>query len=60
VAAARTPLDRIRLLLLDVDGVMTDGSLYYGAGGEVFKVFHVHDGLGIVVMNAGVAVALGA
>jgi 3-deoxy-D-manno-octulosonate 8-phosphate phosphatase (KDO 8-P phosphatase) len=59
VAADRTPLDRIRLLLLDVDGVMTDGRLYYGAGGEVLKVFHVHDGLGIrLVMNAGVAVGV--
>jgi 3-deoxy-D-manno-octulosonate 8-phosphate phosphatase (KDO 8-P phosphatase) len=57
--AARTPLDRIRLLVLDVDGVMTDGRLYYGAGGEVLKVFHVHDGLGIkLVMGAGVAVGI--
>ena len=56
---ARTPLDRIRLLVLDVDGVMTDGGLYYGAGGEVLKVFHVHDGLGVkLVMDAGVKVSI--
>lgn len=56
---ARTPLDRIRLLVLDVDGVMTDGRLYYGAGGEVLKVFHVHDGFGIkLVMDAGVKVSI--
>ena len=59
MTTARTPLDRIRLLVLDVDGVMTDGRLYYGAGGEVLKVFHVHDGLGIkLVMDAGVKVSI--
>jgi len=59
VTRARTPLDRIRLLVLDVDGVMTDGRLYYAAGGEVLKVFHVHDGFGIkLVMDAGVKVSI--
>lgn len=59
MATARAPLDRIRLLVLDVDGVLTDGRLYYGAGGEVLKVFHVHDGLGIkLVMGAGVTVSI--
>lgn len=42
-----TRLDRIRLLVLDVDGVLTDGRLYYGAGGEALKVFHVRDGHGL-------------
>ncbi len=37
----------IRLLVLDVDGVMTDGRLYFGPRGEALKVFHVRDGLGI-------------
>ena len=37
----------IRWLLLDVDGVMTDGKLYYGDHGEVMKAFHVHDGHGL-------------
>ncbi|HEX4647253.1 MAG TPA: HAD-IIIA family hydrolase [Steroidobacteraceae bacterium] len=49
----------IRLLVLDVDGVLTDGRLYYGARGEVLKVFHVHDGLGLVELRrAGVEVAV--
>jgi YrbI family 3-deoxy-D-manno-octulosonate 8-phosphate phosphatase len=39
---------RARLLLLDCDGVMTDGRLYYGESGEALKVFDVRDGLGIV------------
>lgn len=36
---------KIRLILTDCDGVLTDGSLYYTANGEAAKVFHIHDGL---------------
>ena len=39
----------IRLLVLDVDGVMTDGGLYYDANGLVMKRFHVLDGIGMDV-----------
>jgi 3-deoxy-D-manno-octulosonate 8-phosphate phosphatase (KDO 8-P phosphatase) len=39
---------RIKLVLLDVDGVLTDGRLYYGAEGELMKAFDVKDGHGIV------------
>ncbi len=53
-----TPLAKIELLILDVDGVLTDGRLYFGAEGEALKVFHVHDGHGVkLLMGAGVAVA---
>lgn len=38
---------RIKLLLMDCDGVMTDGRLYFGASGEELKVFNVRDGQGI-------------
>lgn len=38
---------RIRLLVLDVDGVLTDGGIYVSAHGELYKPFHVRDGLGI-------------
>jgi 3-deoxy-D-manno-octulosonate 8-phosphate phosphatase (KDO 8-P phosphatase) len=56
-ARAALPLARIRLLILDVDGVLTDGRLYFGARGEALKVFHVRDGHGIkLLMAAGVAV----
>ena len=49
----------IRLLVLDVDGVLTDGRLYFGARGEALKVFHVRDGHGIVQLRrAGIAVAV--
>ena len=49
----------IRLLVLDVDGVMTDGRLYFGPRGEALKLFHVRDGLGIKqVARAGIEVAV--
>jgi 3-deoxy-D-manno-octulosonate 8-phosphate phosphatase (KDO 8-P phosphatase) len=41
----------IRLLVLDVDGVLTDGRLYYGPRGEVMKSFHVRDGHGIKALR---------
>ncbi|MEP6607133.1 MAG: phenylphosphate carboxylase subunit delta [Burkholderiaceae bacterium] len=50
---------RIRLLVLDVDGVLTDGRLYFGPHGEAIKVFDVRDGHGIKMLIAnGVEVAL--
>ena len=50
---------RVRLLVLDVDGVLTDGRLYYGARGEALKVFHVRDGLGLKLLAAaGILVAV--
>jgi 3-deoxy-D-manno-octulosonate 8-phosphate phosphatase (KDO 8-P phosphatase) len=49
----------IRLLLLDVDGVLTDGRLYFDAKGEALKVFHVRDGHGLkMVQRGGIEVAL--
>ena len=50
---------RIRLLVLDVDGVLTDGGLLYSASGEETKRFHVHDGLALVAaLKAGLQVAV--
>jgi 3-deoxy-D-manno-octulosonate 8-phosphate phosphatase (KDO 8-P phosphatase) len=49
----------VRLLVLDVDGVLTDGRLYFTARGEEMKCFHVRDGAGIVqLLRAGVQVAI--
>jgi len=49
----------IRLLVLDVDGVLTDGRLYISANGEEFKAFHVRDGSGLVALQkAGIVVAV--
>lgn len=57
-AALRRRLKSIRLLTLDVDGVLTDGGLYYGDDGSVSRKFTVHDGVGINRVRAlGVEVA---
>jgi 3-deoxy-D-manno-octulosonate 8-phosphate phosphatase (KDO 8-P phosphatase) len=56
-AAARAA--RLRLMIFDVDGVLTDGRLYFGPQGEALKVFDVRDGLGLKRLHeAGVATAI--
>lgn len=55
----RCSLDPIRLLVLDVDGVLTDGILHYGPDGEIGKGFNVRDGLGIrLLLDAGISVGV--
>ncbi len=50
---------KIRLIVFDVDGVFTNGSLILGEKGDEYKVFHVHDGLGLVMLQeAGLKVAV--
>ncbi|MBS3804578.1 MAG: HAD hydrolase family protein [Oleiphilaceae bacterium] len=50
---------RVRLLVLDVDGVMSDGQLTFTASGDELKSFNVNDGLGIKqLMGAGIQVAI--
>jgi len=52
-------LARIRLVITDVDGVLTDGGLYYDANGECLKRFHVRDGLGMRMLEeCGIRVAV--
>jgi 3-deoxy-D-manno-octulosonate 8-phosphate phosphatase (KDO 8-P phosphatase) len=51
------PDDSAKILLfgMDVDGVLSDGGIYYGDSGMEIKRFHVHDGMGIsMVRNAGI------
>jgi len=49
----------VKLLITDVDGVLTDGSIYYNESGECLKRFHVRDGLGIRLLEeSGVRVAV--
>ncbi len=47
----RKLLKSIRLVVLDVDGTMTDGRLYYGAEGEALKAFDVRDGHGLRLLS---------
>jgi 3-deoxy-D-manno-octulosonate 8-phosphate phosphatase (KDO 8-P phosphatase) len=49
----------IKLLALDVDGVLTDGKLYFSNNGEEIKAFNTMDGLGLkMLQHAGITVAL--
>ncbi|MCK5380633.1 MAG: hypothetical protein KAJ81_04125, partial [Candidatus Latescibacteria bacterium] len=49
----------IRVLVLDVDGVLTDGTLHYSASGEEGKRFSVRDGLAIhLLLEAGIQIAV--
>ncbi len=54
-----TPAAEVSLVVLDVDGVLTDGRLWYGPEGENLKVFDVRDGHGIKsLIAAGIGVAV--
>lgn len=48
----RKALERIRLFATDVDGVLTDGGMYYSESGEELKKFHTRDGMGIKLLQA--------
>jgi 3-deoxy-D-manno-octulosonate 8-phosphate phosphatase (KDO 8-P phosphatase) len=52
-------LRKIRLLLLDVDGVMTDGGIYFSESGDELKKFNIQDGYGIVkLQRAGITAGI--
>ena len=59
VYVADSPLAKIKLVITDVDGVLTDGGIYYDATGECLKRFHVRDGLGMRLLEeSGIRVAV--
>jgi 3-deoxy-D-manno-octulosonate 8-phosphate phosphatase (KDO 8-P phosphatase) len=50
---------QVKLMIFDVDGILTDGSLHFGADGETMKTFNVLDGHGIkMLQESGVATAI--
>ena len=50
---------RVRLVLTDVDGVLTDTGVYYGADGEAMKRFSIRDGMGMEILrDHGIATAM--
>lgn len=58
-ASLRDALKRIRLFATDVDGVLTDGGMYYSESGDEFKKFNTRDGMGIkLLQKAGLITAL--
>jgi 3-deoxy-D-manno-octulosonate 8-phosphate phosphatase (KDO 8-P phosphatase) len=59
LANARAKARELEWMFFDIDGVMTDGGLFYGEHGEAFKRFHVLDGQGIKALRAfGIKVAM--
>ena len=42
---------KIKIVLTDVDGVLTDGGMYYTKDGDVMKRFHVRDGMGVSLLR---------
>ncbi|MDQ7968601.1 MAG: HAD family hydrolase [Oxalicibacterium faecigallinarum] len=59
MADAMRRAQRIRLMIFDVDGILTDGSLHFSPDGEVMKTFNVLDGHGIkLLQQSGVATAI--
>ena len=52
-------LQRIRMVVMDVDGVMTDGKIIFGSDGTEYRNFHAHDGYGITrALNKGLLLAM--
>ena len=42
---------KIKVVLTDVDGVLTDGGMYYSTKGDIMKKFHVRDGMGVTLLR---------
>jgi 3-deoxy-D-manno-octulosonate 8-phosphate phosphatase (KDO 8-P phosphatase) len=58
-ATLRKKFQKVRLLILDIDGVMTDGRVFWIQGQGWTRSFHVHDGYGIKrLLKAGIQVAI--
>lgn len=58
-AGALESAQKIKLIIFDVDGVLTDGGIYTGPDGELFKPFNCRDGLGITLAHrAGLKTAI--
>jgi 3-deoxy-D-manno-octulosonate 8-phosphate phosphatase (KDO 8-P phosphatase) len=56
--ALRAKIDRVRLLAMDVDGVLTDAGMYYSETGDELKKFNTRDGMGIkLLQTAGIVTA---
>ena len=47
----RKKLSKIKIVLTDVDGVLTDGGMYYTKEGDVMKKFHARDGMGVTLLR---------
>ena len=44
-------IEKIKIVITDVDGVLTDGGMYYTKQGDIMKRFHARDGMGISLLR---------
>lgn len=59
IEQAKQKAAQVRLMIFDVDGILTDGTLHFNADGEVMKTFNVLDGQGIkLLQGAGILTAI--
>ena len=57
--SVKSKCKKIKLVLTDVDGVLTDGGRYFSEKGEIIKKFHVRDGMGInILLRNGIQTAI--
>jgi len=47
----RNNLKNIKIIATDVDGVLTDGGMYYSPSGDLLKKFHTRDGMGVTILR---------
>ena len=50
ISVIKKKLKKIRLVITDVDGVLTDGGMYYSEKGEILKKFNAKDGMGVEIL----------
>ena len=51
ILTLRKKCSLIKLVITDVDGVLTDGGMYYSDKGDVMKRFHTRDGMGVTLLK---------
>ena len=51
IVTTKNNISKIKVVLTDVDGVLTDGGMYYSNKGDVMKKFHARDGMGVTLLR---------
>lgn len=47
----KSKLEKVKLLVMDIDGTLTDGAMYYSKNGEELKRFSTRDGMGVTLLH---------
>ena len=51
IVTVKNSISKIKVVLTDVDGVLTDGGMYYSNKGDIMKKFHARDGMGVTLLR---------